>query len=84
MELLKSEIESCGWDYFENPEGRTLNDNYYKRTLSLRNDIKLEFRLRKIGENITIWSDDTDSVYFNGTVKNPEELMVLMRQINCL
>ncbi len=84
MELTKTQIESCGWQYFDVPEGRTLNDNYYTRILKLRDGSNLEFRLRKIGENITIWSDDTDSVYFNGTLKNKEELMVLMRQINCL
>ena len=84
MELTKTQIESCGWKYFDVPDGRTLNDNYYTRILKLRDGSNLEFRLRKIGENITIWSDDTDSVYFNGTLKNKEELMVLMRQINCL
>lgn len=77
------EIEESGWIYVDLVDGKYLIDNYYKITIEQKY-YKVEFRLRLIGDNTTIWSEDTDSTYFDGTIGGIDELKVLMRQIGCV
>mgnify|MGYP003629064710 CR=1 FL=1 len=81
--MKRTEIEELGWVYIDLPNGKYLIDNYYKIVLRLKK-ADIEFRLRLIGGNITIWSEDTDNQYFDGTIKTQLELQILMRQIGCV
>lgn len=82
--LDKEDIESLGWKYVIPSDGKYLNDNYYSiiKDIPEPNKTTIEFKLRVIGDNISIWSDDTDSTYFDGIIKNKAELKKIMQQIN--
>ena len=78
--LDASDIVECGWEYFDVPDGKYLIDNYYRLFMPLKQSDHIEFRLRKIGDNITIWAEETLGVVFSGNLKNKSELLDQMRR----
>lgn len=81
--LDKEDIESLGWKHVVPPDGEYQIDNYYSliQNIPEPNKTTIECKLRVIGDNTSIWSDDTDATYFDGTIKNKSELKKLMQQI---
>lgn len=82
--LDKEDIESLGWKYVIPNDGEYTIDNYYSivKDIPEPNKTTIGIKLRVIGDNTSIWSDDTDATYFDGTIKNKSELKKLMQQIS--
>lgn len=85
--LDQSDIESLGWKYFDNPDGKTLNDNFYVKTKGLGSkavggNTIVQYRLRVIGDIMDIWCEDMDAHFFSGIIRNKSELIKLFKQLS--
>lgn len=76
--LDREDIESLGFEFFEPPEGKTKIDDYFRMTKTYPQG-KIEYRLRTIGDWTSIWSEDTNDTYFDGTIKNKSQLKQILQ-----
>lgn len=83
--LDRADIESCGWVYYDVPNGKYLIDNYFKITITCSDSekTKIEYRLRLwyVSRQVQIWSEDTNSVYLNAEIKNKSVLSQVMEML---
>jgi hypothetical protein len=84
--LSEQDILDEGWELIEPQDAKYTIDNYYSLSADLKNgneDVRIEYKLRYWEgiNSVAMWSDDTDSEFFNGTIRNRSELRQIMRMV---
>jgi hypothetical protein len=77
--LDKEDIETEGFELVD--EGEYQVDSYYSKKVDKVQAV-IEYRVRLWSDSwVNIWSEDTGSTYFGGTIKNKSEFKRILKMI---
>lgn len=77
--LSKEDIEAEGCTFVD--EGEYKIDAYFSKKVEFKQGI-IEYRIRLWGHNkVNIWSEDTNSTYFEGVIKNKSVFKQVLKMI---